>query len=128
MAVPFRQLQRRRFASSQRRHARHHGQGGPARPPGGAPALLPYDGTASPTVGPNGDVFFGVLENVQQQQGAAPALLRGPDADAITSPGTRGVQLGRYRIDRQRSGSCRRITARRLSAHDQVQQLRRPRR
>jgi hypothetical protein len=31
--------------------------------PNGNDALLPNDGTASPTVGPNGDVFIGVLEN-----------------------------------------------------------------
>lgn len=32
-------------------------------PVSGSPAQLPDDGTASPTVGPDGRVFFGVLEN-----------------------------------------------------------------
>ena len=32
-------------------------------PASGSPALLPDDGTASPTVGPDGHVFFGVLDN-----------------------------------------------------------------
>ena len=32
-------------------------------PQSGMPATLPGDGTASPTVGPDGKVFFGVLEN-----------------------------------------------------------------
>ena len=32
-------------------------------PASGSPALLPDDGTASPTVGPDGRVFFGVLDN-----------------------------------------------------------------
>jgi hypothetical protein len=32
-------------------------------PSSGAPARLPDDGSASPTVGPDGTVFFGVLEN-----------------------------------------------------------------
>jgi hypothetical protein len=32
-------------------------------PASGLPALLPDDGTASPTVGPDGRVFFGVLDN-----------------------------------------------------------------
>lgn len=33
------------------------------RDPRGGDAILPEDGTASPTVGPNGNVFIGVLEN-----------------------------------------------------------------
>jgi hypothetical protein len=32
-------------------------------PASGSPAILPDDGTASPTVGPDGRVFFGVLDN-----------------------------------------------------------------
>jgi hypothetical protein len=32
-------------------------------PKSGSNAILPYDGTASPTVAPDGKVFFGVLEN-----------------------------------------------------------------
>jgi hypothetical protein len=32
-------------------------------PVSGSPAALPDDGTASPTIGPDGRVFFGVLEN-----------------------------------------------------------------
>ncbi len=35
-------------------------------PVSGLPARIPGDGTASPTIGPDGDVYFGVLESMQR--------------------------------------------------------------
>ncbi|HEU4590039.1 MAG TPA: hypothetical protein VFS13_03950 [Steroidobacteraceae bacterium] len=53
-------------------------------PKSGAPARIPGDGTASPTIGPDGDVYFGVLEAAQGSNNSRGWLLH---FDATLSQG-----------------------------------------
>ena len=92
----------------------------------GTRARISDDATASPTVGPDGDVFFGVLESTFGAHNARGWLLHF-DATLATSkvPGSFGWDD--TRVDR--SGGDGAVVRRRLAlpADDQVQQLRRHR-
>jgi hypothetical protein len=60
-------------------------------PQTGQPARVSDDGTASPTIGPDGDVFFGVLETTQNQHNQRGWLLHFDAALAQTrTPGSFG--------------------------------------
>src|SRR5262249_35440382 len=59
--------------------------------PNGTDALLPDNGTASPTIGPDGDVFFGVLENPFPYHHDRGWLLHfSPDLSQTYAPGAFG--------------------------------------
>ena len=63
-------------------------------------AVSSNDGTASPTVGPDGDVYFGVLENPLRSTHERGWLLHfDADADARRRPAG-GVRLGRHGLGR----------------------------
>ena len=98
-----------------------------ARPGTGTRARISDDGTASPTVGPDGDVYFGVLEThvrrAQRPRLAAP--LRRHAGDAARSPGAFGWDDTASIVPAAMVPSYAGALA--LPADDQVQQLRRRR-
>ncbi len=91
-------------------------------PKTGAPGWISDNGTASPAVGPDGDVYYGILEFERaraQLPRMAAALQRGIDPDE----GARVIRLGRHAVvHRGRDGAlvCRSGV---VSRGDQVQQL-----
>ncbi len=81
-------------------------------PSTGTPGRISDDSTASPTVGPDGDVYFGVLERTFGTHNARGWLLHF-DA-ALGSAGDAGrLRLGRHAPRSCRQRWCRRTTARR---------------
>jgi hypothetical protein len=56
----------------------------------GANAFLPDDGTASPTVGPDGDVYFGVLENPEVSSKGWLLHFSGDLSQTLSPPGAFG--------------------------------------
>ena len=61
-------------------------------------ASLPDDGTAAPTIGPDGDVYYGVLEaNFPSNHARGWMLHFSPTLTDHQDP--RGVRLGRFGVD-----------------------------
>ena len=83
---------------------------GPASRTGAA--TLPDDGTASPTIGPDGDVYYGVLEGNFPSNHARGWMLHF-DSAADDGQDPRGVRLGRFGVDRaERPGASYRARRR----------------
>ena len=92
----------------------------------GTPARVSDDSTASPTVGPDGDVYFGVLETTFGTHNGRGWLLHF-DATLATQPRPRQLRLGRHRVGRSGVDGAVVSGQLELPADDQVQQLRRHR-
>ena len=91
-------------------------------PKTGTPAEIINDSTASPLVGPDGDVYMGVLDN----KGTSRGWMEHYSANLIGDQTGRGIRVGRHGVDR--AGIDGSFVSRdfELSDHDQVQQLCRP--
>ena len=108
--------------------ARQHDAGGPRTgsllidPQSDTFARVSDDSTASPTVGPDGDVYFGVLETVVRRA-QRPRLAAPLRRDARHQPHARRLRLGRHRLGG--GGVARAVVRRQLAvpADGQVQQL-----
>ena len=90
-------------------------------PSSGLDAML-FDGSsATPTVGPDGDVYFGVLENPFPNHNDRGWLLHfNRDLSQTKIP---GVWLGRYRLHRSRLAGPQLSREFEVPAYDEVQQL-----
>ncbi len=85
-------------------------------------AYLPDDGSASPTVGPDGDVYFGVLENNGQYASKGWLLHFSADLSQLKTPGAFGWDDTASIVPIQTGAVVYRLVA--VLAVDEVQQLR----